>query len=88
MTLKVDTKGRITVGSYLPKGTSSVEIKTDNDGNLLLIPFIEIPIKEAWIYKNPQALSALLEGVKQASSGQLKDFDPEDLPDFGDEEDA
>ncbi len=88
MTLKIDTKGRVTVGPYLPKGTSSVEVKIDNEGNVTLVPFIEIPMKEAWIYKNPEALRSLMNGIKEASSGQVTDLDLKALPDFGDDEDA
>lgn len=88
MTLKIDAKGRITVGPYLPKGTSSVQVKTDDEGNVTLIPFVEIPVREAWLYKNPEALRSLMDGIKQADSGQTREFDPSALPDLGEDEDA
>ena len=43
-------------------------------GKIILEPVAEVPLKDHWIYKNPKALKALLEGLKDAEDGRLHDL--------------
>ena len=68
MTRKPDNKGRITLGKLLD-GVSSVRVSVENDGRIVLEPFTEIPLKEAWLYENREALEKVRTGVRQVAEG-------------------
>lgn len=42
------------------------------DGKIVLEPMVEVPAREHWIFKNPEALSSLEEGIEDAKKGKLK----------------
>lgn len=69
-TLKVDSKGRITLGQ-LARGYSSFNVELLPDSRFLLEPMIEIPAREKWLYDNKNALKKVKTGLKHAKSGQL-----------------
>jgi hypothetical protein len=60
MILRPDAKGRINLGD-LAKGVSSYRVNVSENGNLILIPYAEIPFSEKWIFENEDTL----EKVKQ-----------------------
>ena len=68
--LHPDAKGRITLGA-LAKGISSYRMTKDQQGRLILEPFVEIPERERWLYNNPEAMAALKEGIADAEAGRL-----------------
>jgi hypothetical protein len=51
---------------------SSFRAHKEKDGRIILEPLIEIPAKEHWIYKNPEALTSLMQGIEDAKAGRLK----------------
>jgi len=68
--VRPDAKGRIALGA-LAKGVSSFRIHQEKDGRLILEPFTEIPAREAWLYKNKEALEMVRTGIAQAKAGKL-----------------
>lgn len=44
------------------------------DGKIVLEPVIQVPEKDHWIYKDPEALTSLLKGIKDAEEGHLYDL--------------
>ncbi len=68
--LRPDTKGRITLGK-LAENVSGFKI-TEEEGRIILEPQIEIPAREAWLYKNPEAKASLDRGIEQAENGEAK----------------
>ena len=68
--LRPDSKGRITLGK-LAEGVSSYHLKPLPDGKLLLEPFTEIPARERWLWKNPEALRSVRQGIEDAAAGRL-----------------
>ena len=66
--LHPDSKGRITLGK-LAKGVSSFHVKQQNDGKLILEPYIEIPQREQWLFHNKEALAHVLQGIKESGEG-------------------
>ena len=70
-TKTVDAKHRITVGEPLAPGYRVQIYKNEDDGTVLLVPCVEIPAREAWLYKNPKALKSVLQGIKDAEEGRL-----------------
>ena len=73
LTVRPDAKGRITLGA-LAKGISSYRIHKQTDGKLVLEPFTEIPLREQWLYKNPQALEAVRQGLQDSAAGRIYDL--------------
>lgn len=43
------------------------------DGKIVLDPLVDIPAREHWIYKNPEALASLLRGIEDAKNGRIVD---------------
>ncbi|WP_395477079.1 hypothetical protein [Rickettsia endosymbiont of Pantilius tunicatus] len=62
--LKPDTKGRITLGK-IADGISSFHVTVNNkDGQIILEPYTEIPLKESWLFNNKVALTKLKKVLK------------------------
>jgi len=69
--LKPDSKGRILLGKRA-KGISSYKIIEEKDGCIVLIPQVEIPAREAWLYQNREALEAVKKGLEDSASGKVR----------------
>ena len=69
-TVRPDAKGRITLGA-LAKGVSSYRIHIEADGKLFLEPFAEIPMRERWIYENPEISASIDRGIADAKAGRV-----------------
>jgi hypothetical protein len=69
-TLRLDGKGRVTFGN-LAKGVSSFKVRKNEDGSFLMRPMKEVPEREAWLYNNPEALKAVLEGLADLKAGRV-----------------
>ena len=80
-TKTVDAKHRITVGEPLAPGYRVQIYKNEDDGTVLLVPCVEIPAREAWLYKNPKALKSVLQGIKDAEEGKGRILDLSELSD-------
>lgn len=52
---------------------SSFKAYKEDDGRIVLEPYVEVPAKEHWIYKNPAALAALMQGMEDAKAGRIHD---------------
>lgn len=70
--LRPDTKGRITLGS-IAKGISGYSVHQEPNGTVILKPFVEIPIKEKWLFENTSALQKVRTGLTQAKNKELID---------------
>lgn len=68
-TYTTDASGRLCLGKEFANKMFSLKIK---HGNIELVPVQVVPEKEAWLYKNPEALAAVKEGLKQAKHGKGK----------------
>ena len=69
-TFRLDSKGRITLGK-LAEGVSSFRATRQSDGKIVLEPYVEIPARELWLYKNPEALAMVEEGLLQSARGEI-----------------
>lgn len=69
-TVHPDAKGRISLGN-LAKGISSFQISTDKDGRIILEPYVEIPARESWLFKNKTALKQVQKGLKDSAKGKV-----------------
>ena len=43
----------------------------DEQGRLVLEPFVEIPERERWLYNNPEALAAVKQGIADSEAGRV-----------------
>jgi hypothetical protein len=69
ITVRPDSKGRIALGA-LAKGISSFRVHKEENGKLVLEPFVEIPERERWLYKNPVALAMVEQGLRESAEGK------------------
>jgi hypothetical protein len=85
-TRPLDSKHRLTLGSKLQKLLSgrlkfdSYQVFLGKEGDILLRPSVSIPSSEAWVYSNPEAMSKIRQGLKEASEGKIQKVD--DLESF------
>lgn len=49
-------------------------IACNSAGQILLSPETTIPLHEAWLHKNKDAMASLQRGMEQASRGELEDL--------------
>ncbi|MCS5707982.1 hypothetical protein CC99x_003600 [Candidatus Berkiella cookevillensis] len=66
-TYTTDASGRLCLGKEFANKMFSLNVK---EGNIELIPVQVIPEKEAWLYKNQDALTAVRQGLEQAKQGK------------------
>jgi hypothetical protein len=70
-TVRPDSKGRITLGKRA-REFSGYTMKENPDGSILLEPLIEVSAKEAWLYKNKEALASVTNGLEESAAGKTK----------------
>jgi hypothetical protein len=69
--IKLDAKKRITLGKLAPEDVSSYDVEVREDGVIILYPRVEIPAKEVWLLKNPEALDSVKKGLEDSASGRV-----------------
>lgn len=88
--VQMDNKYRICLGNFLSEEErdmlSSFRVSRQKDGSIILDPQVEIPAREHWIYKKPEALASLMRGLEDVKEGRIVDLDT-DFTEFLDEED-
>lgn len=73
-----DGRGRINLGN-LAHDISKFNIFRDKEGRFILEPYVDIPLREAWLYKNKQALKSVRKGMQESLEGKLKKLDLDTL---------
>jgi hypothetical protein len=68
VTKNVDSKGRLTLGESFANQTVLIEPR--GEGEVLVKLARVIPAREAWLYKNKEALASVRRGLQQAVEGQ------------------
>ncbi len=75
----MDNKYRVCLGNFLLKEErdqlSSFRVSRQKDGKIVLDPQVEIPAREHWIYKKPDALASLMRGMDDAKENRIVDLD-------------
>lgn len=56
--VRPDSKGRISLGE-ITRNVSSYRITVKENGQLLLDPFVEIPLSDKWIFEDKNLLNKL-----------------------------
>ncbi len=72
--LKPDTKKRLSLGKALAGLDPDVrfDVYRNDAGQLVLDPRVSIPAREAWLFRNPEALAAVRRGLDEARRGKTK----------------
>lgn len=71
-TLRIDTKGRISLGKLIRSGISGFKAFWDDENNqLILQPLVEIPAHEKWVLEAPGVMESLDKAFQQSQKGQL-----------------
>lgn len=71
--LPIDTRRRISLSKFLPKGNIHA-VNAHKEGNKIILELLaEIPADETWVYDNPKVLKSIQKGIKEAKEGKLKD---------------
>ena len=71
--LPLDTRNRVCLTQFLPKGVSVSSFKAHQEGNnIVLVPLVEIPASEHWIYTNPEVMTKLQQGLSDIKKGKVK----------------
>lgn len=68
--VRPDTKGRITLG-HLADGISGYALTVTSDRKIILVPYMEIPAREKWLFENKTALQMVQQGLKEAAEGRV-----------------
>lgn len=76
--LSADDRNRITLGKYL-KNFKRLKVYQDSRGEILLVPIVEVPASELWIYQNQNAMESLQKGLSDAKAGRIAEKKLEDL---------
>ena len=74
ISLTVDSKKRISLTKLLPQGNiRSVQAYTEGH-RIVLEPMMEVPVEEAWLFENKDALRKVLTGLSQKGSVKRGSF--------------
>ncbi len=66
-----DAKKRLSLGDAL-SGRGAFNIYRNALGQIVLDPVKTIPLSEAWIFENPQALASVKQGLKESAEGKRR----------------
>jgi len=68
VSLTLDSKNRISLTKLLPPGNIR-SVKAYMEGHrIVLEPMMEVPVEEAWLFRNKNALKKVLTGLSQKGS--------------------
>ena len=63
-----DSQGNIAFETGIKSKT--YRVLTNDLGQILLEPIVDIPERERWLFENPEALAAVKQGLKEAAEGK------------------
>jgi len=70
--VRPDSKGRVTLGR-LTEGVSSFSVKKDKNNRIILEPYLEVPMREKWLFDNKIALKKVQQGIKDAALNHVSE---------------
>ncbi len=72
--MKPDAKKRVSLGRALAGMDPEVrfDVYRNEAGQLILDPRISVPAREAWLFRNPEALAAVQRGLAEAADGKTR----------------
>lgn len=74
ISLTLDSKNRVSLTKLLPPGNIR-SVKAYTEGHrIVLEPMMEVPVAEAWLFENKDALKRVLTGLSQDGSVKRGSF--------------
>ena len=70
--VKTDEKHRVSLGKVETHRVSGYNVYINDDGLIVLDPQVTVPAREAWLYKDKEALRAVKAGLEDLRSGRVK----------------
>ncbi|MBI4341161.1 MAG: hypothetical protein HY598_02640 [Candidatus Omnitrophica bacterium] len=67
---RVDAKHRVALGRLPGMRVSSYRVYRNRVGQIILDPLVTVPAYEAWLFKNPEAMKRVKEGLEDARKGR------------------
>jgi hypothetical protein len=85
---EVDSRGRVSLGRAGAEPGRRYRVERNVDGVLLLIPVVSIPEREMVVWRNPELMGEIREGLEAAERGETEDLGSFEqyLDDGGDED--
>jgi hypothetical protein len=74
ISLTVDSKRRVSLSKLLPPGNIRSVRAYIEGTRIVLEPMVEVPIEEAWLFKNKDSLKKVLTGLSQQGSVRRESF--------------
>ena len=74
ISLTVDSKRRVSLSKLLPAGNIRSVRAYIEGTRIVLEPMVEVPIEEAWLFKNRVSLKKVLTGLSQQGSVRRGSF--------------
>jgi hypothetical protein len=66
--VQTDSHGNIALETGIKSKT--YRVLTNDLGQILLEPIVDIPERERWLFENPEALAAVKQGLKDSAEGK------------------
>ncbi len=84
---EVDSRGRVSLGRAGAEPGRRYRVERNIDGVLLLIPVVSIPEREMVVWRNPELMGEIRNGLQAAERGETEDLGSfEQYLDDGDED--
>ncbi len=77
-TRTIDERNRLILGELI-KGSKRVRLYKNERGELLLMPLVEIPASEMWLYQNKEAFENVQKGLKDVTEGKISKLNLDEL---------
>jgi hypothetical protein len=77
--VRPDTKKRVVLPKELVGEDVIFQIYCNASGQILLDPQVTIPAAEAWVFKNPESLASVKQGLADATEGRVSRINLKDL---------
>jgi hypothetical protein len=73
--VKPDAKRRVILPKSLVREDITYHIYANSIGQIVLDPQVTIPASELWLFKNPDALASVKQGLSDAAKGRVSKID-------------
>ena len=77
--VKPDAKKRVVLPKLPSVDGITYHIYSNRLGQIILDPQVTIPASEAWLFKNPEALASVRQGLSDAAKGKVSKITPASL---------
>lgn len=71
--IQPDTKGRVALGKY-SKNVDLFSMEINDLGQIILTPYVAIPISNTWLNEFPEEKEKVLQGIKEVGKNDVHDL--------------